>query len=80
MSASGGANFKERTVQNILLHFFREENTKVNAEALSLITELLKIFVSEAVLRTIREGKKDHQDQISLDYFEKILPQLLLDF
>ncbi|XP_048772489.2 centromere protein X-like isoform X3 [Ostrea edulis] len=57
MSASGGANFKERTVQNILLHFFREENTKVNAEALSLITELLKIFVSEAVLRTIREGK-----------------------
>ncbi|XP_062569667.1 centromere protein X-like [Saccostrea cucullata] len=77
---SGGANFKERTVQNILLQFFRDDRTKVNAEALNLMTELLNIFVSEAVLRTVNEAKKDHQDQIPLDYFEKILPQLLLDF
>ncbi|XP_011417021.1 centromere protein X [Magallana gigas] len=77
---SGGTNFKEKTVQNILLQFFKDEKIKINAEALSLMTELLNIFVSEAVLRTIKEAKKDHQDQIPIDYFEKILPQLLLDF
>ncbi|XP_052688392.1 centromere protein X-like [Crassostrea angulata] len=77
---SGGTNFKEKTVQNILLQFFKDEKLKINAEALSLMTELLNIFVSEAVLRTIKEAKKDHQDQIPIDYFEKILPQLLLDF
>ncbi|XP_022313480.1 centromere protein X-like [Crassostrea virginica] len=75
-----GASFKEKTVQNILMQFFKDEKIKINAEASSLMTELLNIFVSEAVLRTIKEAKKDHQNQIPIDYFEKILPQLLLDF
>ncbi|XP_052819450.1 centromere protein X-like [Mya arenaria] len=74
------ASFKQKTVQHILQQYFKDEKTKVNADALALLTEVISIFVAEAVGRTTKQAKKDGDDELTLEQFEKILPQLLLDF
>ncbi|WAQ96687.1 CENPX-like protein, partial [Mya arenaria] len=70
----------QKTVQHILQQYFKDEKTKVNADALALLTEVISIFVAEAVGRTTKQAKKDGDDELTLEQFEKILPQLLLDF
>ncbi|XP_060560010.1 centromere protein X-like [Ruditapes philippinarum] len=71
--------FKQKTVQQLLQLYFKDDKTKMTAESLALMTEVATIFVAEAVGRTIREAKKDGDVELSLEQFEKILPQLLLD-
>ncbi|KAH3863364.1 centromere protein X-like [Dreissena polymorpha] len=74
------ATFKQKTVQSIMQQYFKDEKTKMNTEALSLLTEVITIFVQEAITRTAKQAKKDGEDEVTLEQFEKILPQLLLDF
>ncbi|XP_069125688.1 centromere protein X-like [Argopecten irradians] len=74
-----GASFKQRTIQLILQEFFKDEKTKITADAAALIVEVMNIFVSEAGCRAIKEAKIDHSDGVTIEHFEKILPQLLLD-
>ncbi|XP_048606202.1 protein MHF2 homolog [Brassica napus] len=51
-----------------------------NANALKLSCELLKSFVSEAVQRAAIIAEAEGMDKIEASHFERILPQLLLDF
>ncbi|XP_046553764.1 centromere protein X-like isoform X2 [Haliotis rubra] len=77
--AGNGATFKQKTVQTILQKNFKDEKTKVNSDALVLVGEVLRVFVAEAASRAASQAKKDASDEVTIDYFEKILPQLMLD-
>ncbi|XP_007125673.1 centromere protein X isoform X2 [Physeter macrocephalus] len=64
-----------------LLHLhFKDDKTKVSGDALRLMAELLKIFVVEAAIRSIRQAQAEDLAQVDVEQLEKVLPQLLLDF
>lgn len=54
--------------------------TTANAAALKLSGELLRLFVVEAVQRAAIVAETEGATQIEVTHFERILPQLLLDF
>ncbi|XP_029364921.1 centromere protein X [Echeneis naucrates] len=72
--------FKKDTVSKLLSSFFKEEKTRVSGDAVLLMAEMLKIFVEEAAARSQKQAKSEDYDQVEIEHFEKILPQLLLDF
>ncbi|KAI9108836.1 hypothetical protein K1719_020141 [Acacia pycnantha] len=51
-----------------------------NANALKLSSELLRIFVTEAIQRAAAIAEREGTNQIEATHLESILPQLLLDF
>ncbi|XP_029945700.1 centromere protein X [Salarias fasciatus] len=73
-------SFKKETVSKLLCGFFKEDKTKLGGEAALLMAELLKVFVQEAAMRSLKQAEAEDCDQVDIEHFEKILPQLLLDF
>ncbi|KAI9108736.1 hypothetical protein K1719_020041 [Acacia pycnantha] len=51
-----------------------------NANGLKLSSELLRIFVTEAIHRAVAIAEREGTNQIEATHLESILPQLLLDF
>ncbi|PNX75634.1 centromere protein x-like, partial [Trifolium pratense] len=51
-----------------------------NASALKLTCELLRVFVTEAIQRSVAIAETEGDGQIEATHLESILPQLLLDF
>ncbi|KAJ8366603.1 hypothetical protein AAFF_G00348580 [Aldrovandia affinis] len=72
--------FKKETVGKLLSMFFKDEKTRVGGDAVILMTEMLTIFVREAARRAAKQAHTEHSDAVDIENFEKILPQLLLDF
>nr|XP_054603477.1 centromere protein X [Nothobranchius furzeri] len=72
--------FKKETVSKLLSSFFKEDKTKLSADAVVLMTEMLKVFVTEAAVRSQKQAESEDCNQVEIEHFEKILPQLLLDF
>ncbi|RVE69581.1 hypothetical protein OJAV_G00079130 [Oryzias javanicus] len=72
--------FRKETVHKLLSSFFKEEKTKLSSEASLLMAEMLKVFVKEAAIRSQKQAESEDCDQVDIEHFEKILPQLLLDF
>ncbi|RVW69669.1 Protein MHF2-like [Vitis vinifera] len=56
------------------------ETWKTNANALKLSSELLRVFVIEAVERAATIAEAEGVNKIEATHLERILPQLLLDF
>ncbi|CAN0862312.1 Protein MHF2 homolog [Linum grandiflorum] len=54
--------------------------TSANANALKLSAELIQIFIAEAVQRASAIAEAEGETKIEATHFERILPQLLLDF
>ncbi|XP_027125194.1 protein MHF2 homolog isoform X1 [Coffea eugenioides] len=54
--------------------------TLANAKALKLSSELLRLFVTEAVQRAAMIAEAEGASTIEATHLERILPQLLLDF
>ncbi|KAJ4959948.1 hypothetical protein NE237_019858 [Protea cynaroides] len=54
--------------------------TTANANALKLSSELLRLFITEAVQRTATIAEAEGVYKIETTHLERILPQLLLDF
>ncbi|CAN1291415.1 Protein MHF2 homolog [Linum perenne] len=54
--------------------------TSANANALKLSAELIGIFIAEAVQRAAAIAEAEGETKIEATHFERILPQLLLDF
>ncbi|XP_031325248.1 centromere protein X isoform X1 [Camelus dromedarius] len=75
-----GAGFRKELVSKLLHLHFKEDKTKVSGDALQLTAELLKIFVIEAAIRSVRQAQAEELGCVDLDQLEKVLPQLLLDF
>ncbi|XP_056117929.1 centromere protein X isoform X1 [Rhinichthys klamathensis goyatoka] len=81
--------FKKETIAKLLTRSFKEDKTKafghegflsVSSDAVILVTEMLKVFVEEATRRAVKQASSEDCDTIDIEHFEKILPQLLLDF
>ncbi|KAG2206193.1 hypothetical protein INT46_002969, partial [Mucor plumbeus] len=78
------------TVLKVFKNSFKNENSKVNKEALQLSCEFLRLFTLEAIHRASKEqddmSRLDEQDgprsrkKLEVEHLERILPQLLLDF
>ncbi|MXQ87192.1 hypothetical protein E5288_WYG007614 [Bos mutus] len=70
-----------RELVSKLLHLhFKDKKTKVSGDALQLVAELLKIFVVEAAIRSVRQAQAEGLAHVDVEQLEKVLPQLLLDF
>ncbi|XP_048410874.1 centromere protein X isoform X1 [Stegostoma tigrinum] len=54
--------------------------SEFSGDAVIIMSEMLKIFVIEAAARTARQASNEDARTADLDHFEKVLPQLLLDF
>ncbi|XP_077414577.1 centromere protein X isoform X2 [Vanacampus margaritifer] len=72
--------FKKETMGKLLSSFFKEDKTRISVEAKLLMVEMLKIFVQEAAVRSQKQAECEDCDRVDIEHFEKILPQLLLDF
>ncbi|KAK2833417.1 hypothetical protein Q5P01_017306 [Channa striata] len=73
-------SFRKDTVSKLLCSFFKEDKTRLSSDATLLMAEVLKIFVQEAAVRSQKQAESEDCDQVDIEHFEKILPQLLLDF
>ncbi|XP_036376494.1 centromere protein X [Megalops cyprinoides] len=72
--------FKKETVSKLLSLFFKDDKTRASGDAVLLMAEMLKIFVHEAARRAAKQADAEDSDVVDIEHFEKILPQLLLDF
>lgn len=73
-------HLKQELVSKLLHLHFKDDKTKVGGDALLLMAELLKIFVSEAAIRSVRQAQAEDLARVDVEQLEKVLPQLLLDF
>ncbi|XP_074648491.1 centromere protein X-like [Tubulanus polymorphus] len=80
MAADSGASFKQATIQKILKNQFKDEKTKIGQDTLKLTCEVLRIFAREGAARAAQRAKHESSPVVDIEHFEKILPQLLLDF
>ncbi|XP_068193744.1 centromere protein X [Antennarius striatus] len=71
---------KKETVSKLLANFFKEDKTRLSGDAVLLMAEMLKIFIQEAAVRSQKQAEAEDCQQVDIEHFEKILPQLLLDF
>uniref|UniRef100_A0A8C6PQ11 Centromere protein X n=1 Tax=Nothobranchius furzeri TaxID=105023 RepID=A0A8C6PQ11_NOTFU len=79
IKGSGQASLKYETVSKLLSSFFKEDKTKLSADAVVLMTEMLKVFVTEAAVRSQKQAESEDCNQVEIEHFEKILPQLVCD-
>ncbi|KAM5309112.1 centromere protein X isoform 1-T1 [Glossophaga mutica] len=75
-----GTTFRKELVSKLLHLHFKDDKTRVSGGALLLTAELLKVFVMEAAVRSIRQAQAEDLACVGVDQLEKVLPQLLLDF
>lgn len=68
------------TISKLLSSFFKEDKTRLSGDAVLLVAEMLKVFVREAAVRSQKQAASEDCDQVDIEHFEKILPQLLMDF
>ena len=74
------AKFSKETVDQISKMEFTSEKTKYSNEALTMTTEMLRIYVLEAAHRAASQARSEGSQVVELEHLEKVLPQLLLDF
>ncbi|XP_043924154.1 centromere protein X [Protopterus annectens] len=79
-SGNEGANFKKETVSKLMAMYFKDKKTKMSGDAVLAMRELLRVFVTEAAVRAARQAQSENSGLVDIDHFEKILPQLMLDF
>ncbi|XP_029837065.2 centromere protein X [Ixodes scapularis] len=72
--------FKTKTIQELMLMGFQDEKTKMNAQALKLTCEILRLLAHEGAARAAMQAKLQGDREVTLEHLEKILPQLMLDF
>ncbi|KAG7267500.1 hypothetical protein CRUP_008261 [Coryphaenoides rupestris] len=74
-------DFKKETVSKLLSGHFKEDKTKckLSSSAAVLMSEMLKVFVQEAAVRSLRQAESEDCDRVHIQHFEKILPQLTLE-
>uniref|UniRef100_A0A8D1BQP8 Centromere protein X n=1 Tax=Sus scrofa TaxID=9823 RepID=A0A8D1BQP8_PIG len=71
-----GTGFRKELVSKLLHLHFKDDKTKVSGDALQLTAELLKVFVVEAAVRSVRQAQAEDLTRVDVDQLEKVLPQL----
>uniref|UniRef100_A0A8D2BV19 Centromere protein X n=1 Tax=Sus scrofa TaxID=9823 RepID=A0A8D2BV19_PIG len=72
-----GTGFRKELVSKLLHLHFKDDKTKVSGDALQLTAELLKVFVVEAAVRSVRQAQAEDLTRVDVDQLEKVLPQLV---
>ena len=72
--------FNGKTIETLLKIHFKNDKTKISTEAITIMTELLKIHSLELFSRSAEMAKKEGSDIVKLEHVEKVMPQFLLDF
>uniref|UniRef100_UPI00358E832F centromere protein X isoform X2 n=1 Tax=Myxine glutinosa TaxID=7769 RepID=UPI00358E832F len=80
MEENEGAKFKNATISKLMMIHFQDDKIRVGADVLSLMGELLQLFVMEAATRAAKQAEADGEQTVDVLHCEKVLPQLLLDF
>ena len=71
---------KDETVKLLFTRYFKKDKTRLSPEALLLCTKLVHWFIIEAIDRARFQSENEEINVVDIEQFEKILPQLLLDF
>ncbi|XP_055876146.1 centromere protein X-like isoform X1 [Biomphalaria glabrata] len=71
--------YLQNTVGAVLEQYFKDKKVSVKGNALILVTELFRVFVKEALSRAADQAKNEGDTRVTIEHFEKILAQLLLD-
>ncbi|XP_047214778.1 centromere protein X-like [Girardinichthys multiradiatus] len=69
--------FKKETVSKLLSSSFKEDKTKLSGDATQLMREMLRVFAQEAALRSLKQAESEDCNQVEIEHFKKILPQLV---
>jgi len=72
--------FNDRTIEALIKLSFKNEKTKTSGDAISMMSELLKVHSLELLSRSAEQAKKEGSDLVKLEHLEKVLPQFMLDF
>ncbi|XP_032946745.1 centromere protein X isoform X2 [Rhinolophus ferrumequinum] len=67
------SGFRKELVSKLLHLHFKDDKTKVGGDALLLMAELLKIFVSEAAIRSVRQAQAEDLARVDVEQLEKLL-------
>lgn len=74
-------SIKSELVTKLLKHFLSEEKSaRLSNDMVKLFTELIYVFIQQALTRTIQQASSEGTVQVDIQHLEKILMQLLLDF
>lgn len=73
------ASFKQKTVSSLIKLHLKNDKVTVKKRPLYLYTEIMHLFSREALMRAADQAKNEGDDRVTVEHFEKILPQLLLD-
>ncbi|KAK2156266.1 hypothetical protein LSH36_217g03000 [Paralvinella palmiformis] len=68
---------KVETVKKLVQENLKDDKSKITADAVLLITEVLNVFVAEAACRSAKQADRDSSPVVTREQFEKILPQLV---
>ncbi|CAF3391220.1 unnamed protein product [Rotaria sp. Silwood1] len=72
---------KTELITKLLKHFLPEDkSSRLSSEMVKYFTELIFIFIHQALTRTIQQASTEGTIHVDIQHFEKILMQLLLDF
>ena len=80
MAEAVRGEFKKKTIAKLLQQQFADEKTKTSAASMELCAELMRVFCLEALLRSEARARSESASEVTVEHFEKCLPQLLLDF
>uniref|UniRef100_UPI00358FD8BF centromere protein X isoform X1 n=1 Tax=Myxine glutinosa TaxID=7769 RepID=UPI00358FD8BF len=78
MEENEGAKFKNATISKLMMIHFQDDKIRVGADVLSLMGELLQLFVMEAATRAAKQAEADGEQTVDVLHCEKVLPQLAL--
>lgn len=72
---------KTELISKLLKHFLPDDKaSRLSSDMIKLFTELIFLFVHQALTRTIQQASVEGTVQVDVQHLEKILLQLLLDF
>ncbi|CAF1571655.1 unnamed protein product [Didymodactylos carnosus] len=72
---------KTELVSKLLKHFLPDDkSSRLATDTVKLFTELLFLFITETIERSITQAKNDGSQTVNIEHIEKIFVQLLLDF
>ena len=72
-------SFKTKTVSSLLKTHLKNDKVTVKKRPLYLFTEIMTIFSREALMRAADQAKNEGETRVTIEHFEKIVPQLILD-
>ncbi|XP_068245743.1 centromere protein X-like [Palaemon carinicauda] len=72
-------NFKPKLVEASMKIHLQDEKTRINPDALKLMTEVMRLIVTEGAMRAADQAKQEDSDLVELHHMEKIMAQFLLD-